>query len=68
MNNIICENCRFWEKWKSNSEDGNCRKKSPRVMLDGYEQGCSPTTTWPDTKRVDWCGEWELRKTGKFPE
>ena len=52
-----CKDCDFWVA-------GDCRRKSPVVITDGYETD-SPghVTVWPETKGSDGCGD--FKKTGE---
>ena len=60
-----CKDCKWYDNSRSNPAYGDCRKKSPVVLVDGYEIGCAGhTTVWPETAATDWCGEFEAKKEG----
>ncbi len=53
-----CGSCIYWT---SNTTDcGECRRHSPKVITDGYEQGAiGYTTAWPETRYNDECGDYK---------
>jgi len=67
-----CETCKWWEMlsfhktWSEEEravrEYGQCRRHPPTAMS-GYMEiegkGC-----WPETRKHEWCGEWEEHQTG----
>ncbi|KKM84088.1 hypothetical protein LCGC14_1302760 [marine sediment metagenome] len=53
-----CEDCEWFEG--RGGSYGDCRKKSPVVITDGYELGSSGhTTVWPEISINDWCGDFK---------
>ena len=58
-----CEKCRFWKRWTTDAKKGECCKKSPKVIIDGYEIGVAGIlTAWSEILCTDWCGEWEAKE------
>ena len=55
-----CGEC-FYFCSKDESEEGECRKYSPRIVL-GQICKCdivdSDIAIWPIVKNNEWCGEW----------
>jgi hypothetical protein len=45
-----CLRCRLWDQKLNSPSTGLCRKYAPRENYIG---------NWPDTKKEDWCGEFE---------
>ncbi len=46
-----CILCEYWN-------NGNCQRKSPVVIEDGYEVGaCGHLTVFPETNPDDFCGD-----------
>ncbi len=58
MSEARCDNCRFWKPHAitSMSHLGFCRRRVPVVSISTVE-----ASLWPETKREDWCGEYEAR-------
>lgn len=57
-----CKDCEWWD---GRGPYGDCCKKSPVVIIDGYEVGSSAhTTVWPETGENDGCGEFQKRGEG----
>ena len=52
-----CKDCDYWKK---GHRLGECRKKAPVVITDGYETGSCLTTAWPETEATDGCAEIKL--------
>lgn len=59
----ICSNCRSWKPTYEGSRGGDCRAKTPVILVIGYSTGDELWSGWPETKSVDWCKEFE-RKSG----
>ena len=61
-----CKDCEWWD---GRGPYGDCCKKSPVVIIDGYEVGSSGhTTVWPETGENDGCGDFKMRGTEPKPE
>lgn len=60
-----CGNCKFWEEYQRGSSPkdfGNCKRHAPMIKnititTDRYND--SVTGSWPQTHRMNWCGDWE---------
>ena len=56
-----CESCEWWDRNQAPAAYwGKCRKEPPRAVTEGPYAGTVPL--WPETKQIDWCGEWSPRK------
>lgn len=59
-----CGNCKFWQDLQQGM--GICRKSPPgaAVVTVQPQYGGPPQpqviTFWPQTKGIDYCGEWEV--------
>lgn len=70
MSEARCESCRFWPAKRETygtyglhgpSTDGSvsdCRRHSPRDVQDATPRYAA-NAVWPQTRREDWCGEYE---------
>jgi hypothetical protein len=54
MEEIGCNECRFWEKQEVDNSLGYCRRYAPRPS------SSTPFISWPITRSYDWCGEYEV--------
>lgn len=55
MGEIRCGNCKFFKKYDSEDNRGECRKHSPVITNQGLSR-------WPVVVDSEWCGEFEKRK------
>lgn len=59
-----CSNCKFWIADCSDLDyGGECHRRCPIVLPPASIAG-KEYIGWPDTKKDDWCGEWEYRAIG----
>ena len=57
-----CKDCRFFDPSGLGSDDGQCRRFPPQVIVLPYPHAQFETKTrWPDVRSNHWCGEFKPR-------
>jgi len=54
-----CQYCRFW--MGGNAEIGACHRNPPATQISNERPG-KPYNGWPETSRVDWCGDFSPKR------
>ncbi len=60
-----CKTCLFWSEWNAKSEDGDCVRYPPTIMV--LPSGDMETAS-PETHFNFWCGEYVERQHQKEPK
>jgi hypothetical protein len=66
-----CATCRWWEPQfgRRDHSEGQCRRHGPSMsMVVTTDRYRAENGRWPETRGVDWCGDFELMPTTPAPE
>lgn len=62
-----CGNCKFWQETREGAEEGQCRTEAPKMFAVPGKFGLQFMSTWPASKRNDWCAKFEPEYLGGPP-
>jgi hypothetical protein len=58
-----CADCRFYDPWPGDHDDGECRRYAPKAVV--IQQGTTTASSdeivaiWPSVLSHSWCGDFE---------
>jgi hypothetical protein len=66
---MLCLECRWWVDASIGDNTGGCHRHSPKHIFEEIEDrtDCGGSAIWPETHKLDFCGDYEVRKNPDKP-